>query len=51
MSKSTITVVALPDCGAGNNPEYLGLALHTGHYGSNDLPRPRKSALPDCERF
>ena len=53
--KNTIIVVAYPDRGAGNDPKPLGLAFHTtaqhyyiGKYGSNDLPRPRRSALSEC---
>ena len=42
-------VCSMPDRGAGNDPETLGLAFHnTGEYGSNDLPRPRSSALSKC---
>ena len=63
-NKNTIIVVAYPDRGAGNDPEPFfffflrgwGLVFHNqgstflqwAIYESNDLPRPRRSALSEC---
>ena len=54
-AKNTIIALAWPDCGAGNDPEPLGLVFHpqgstfySGQYGSNNLPWPRRSALSEC---
>ena len=56
-AKNTILVVAQPGRGAGNDPEplhlelafhYQGSTFYTGQYGSNDLPRSRRSAVSGC---
>ena len=61
--KNTIIVVAYPDRGAGNDPKlffFMGGSgggsrspprlniFSSGQYGSNDLPRLRRSALSEC---
>ena len=62
--KNTVIVVAYPDRGEGNDPEPFfffffflggwvvfhnqGSTFYSGQYGSNDLPRPRRSALSEC---
>ena len=61
--KNTVIVVTYPEHGAGNDPEpflkifFLGgvvfhnqgsALLQWAIYESNDLPRPRRSALSEC---
>ena len=61
--KNIIIVVAYLDRGAGNDPKlfyfYFGGGggslspprlniFYSGQYESNDLPRPRRSALSEC---
>ena len=59
--KNTIIVVAYPGCGAGNDPKlffggvgggesFTTKAQHfySKQYGTNDLPRPRRSVLSEC---
>ena len=56
-------MVAYSDRGAGNDPKlFLGVGVgggvesfttkaqhfYSGQHGSNDLPRPRRSALSEC---
>ena len=60
-AKKNIIEVAYPDRSAGNDPKPLGFGLwafttkaqhyYVGKYGSNDLPRPRRSALSKCFLF